>query len=251
MALPRFLVRDLARSSDLVELTAEEAHHAAKVMRLGVGEAVELFDGQGNQCTAHIARVGRDGVACRRGDITRATTEPQSRMTVVQAALAGGGLDGVVRDATMLGAIRIEIVCAERSQISPTSIVRRGLEARWSRIALASAKQCGRSVIPDIQVWASFEAAVGADRSGVRVILAEPGLPAADPWQPSPRTPAASHEAHLLVGPEGGWTVEELRLACDAGWRPWRLGPRTLRADAAAAVALSILSYAWEPGEAC
>lgn len=171
--------------------------------------------------------------------------EPAVRVTLVQSALAGGALDDVVRDATMLGAHRIEFVCPARAQISPLTLERRNLVARWTRVAIASAKQCGRAVVPSLHVWRRLEDALSAERIGDRVLLVEPSIAATSPW--SPRQPLSPRrDAHVLVGPEGGWTSEELDFAGSAGWRPWRLGPRTLRADAAGGVALAVLLHEWE-----
>lgn len=244
----RFLVPDLDASDALVTLPAEEAHHAARVMRLTRGTPVMLFDGMGRECAATLETVGRDGVTCRRGPVIRSSTEPLVRVTLVQSALAGGALDEVVRNATMLGAVRIEVVCPERSQISAATIDRRNLTARWRRVAVASAKQCGRAVVPSLHVWHGLDEALRADRPGHRILLAEPSVAAAAEWSPRDGEGAPPDEAHVLVGPEGGWTGAELERAKEAGWRPWRLGPRTLRADAAGAVALSVLLYEWSAG---
>lgn len=242
---PRFLVPDLDTSGDTLGLSPEEAHHAIRVLRLTAGTAVELFNGSGRECAATIDSISREAVTCRRGPVTASTREPAVRVTLVQSALAGGALDDVVRDATMLGARRVEFVCPERAQISPLTLERRNLVARWTRVAIASAKQCGRAVVPSLHVWRRLEDALTAERAGERVLLVEPSVTATAPWSPRGNV-TARREAHVLVGPEGGWTPVELALAASAGWRPWRLGPRTLRADAAGCAALAVLLHEWE-----
>jgi 16S rRNA (uracil1498-N3)-methyltransferase len=242
---PRFLVPDLDTSGEVLVLSPEEAHHAIRVMRLTAGTLVELFNGAGRECAATIDSISREAVTCRRGPVTASASEPSVRVTLVQSALAGGALDDVVRDATMLGVHRIEIVCPARAQISPPALERRNLMARWTRVAIASAKQCGRAVVPSLHVWRGLEDALAAERAGDRVLLAEPSVTATATWSPREHMDAR-REAHVLVGPEGGWMRVELDLAGSLGWRPWRLGPRTLRADAAGRAALAVLLYEWE-----
>lgn len=242
---PRFLVSDLDTTGEVLVLSPEEAHHAIRVMRLPAGTLVELFNGEGRECAATIESISREVVTCRRGPVSASAREPAVRVTLVQSALAGGGLDDVVRDATMLGASRIEFVCPARAQISPITLERRNLVARWTRVAIASAKQCGRAVVPSLHVWRRLEDALAAERAGERVVLVEPSVTATSPWSPREHV-AVRREAHVLVGPEGGWAPAELDLAGSCGWRPWSLGPRTLRADAAGGAALAVLLHEWD-----
>jgi 16S rRNA (uracil1498-N3)-methyltransferase len=114
---------------------------------------------------------------------------------------------------------------------------------RWQRIAVASAKQCGRAVVPPVLAPCALTECLADARTGIRLMLVEPAAapPGARSWPPVD----ASGAALVLVGPEGGWADEEVARALSAGCLPVSLGPRTLRADAAPLVALSVLQCAW------
>jgi 16S rRNA (uracil1498-N3)-methyltransferase len=106
--------------------------------------------------------------------------------------------------------------------------------------------------VPEVAEPEGLAAWLGSlERRGVRLLLTEPALAVRAPIDLVTLLPAArSDGAVLLVGPEGGWTVDEVALARGAGFVPWTLNPRTLRADAMALAALSVLFYAWEGDQA-
>jgi 16S rRNA (uracil1498-N3)-methyltransferase len=111
-------------------------------------------------------------------------------------------------------------------------------------VAVASAKQCGRAVVPAVLAPRTLcEALAAVHPEAAKLVLVEPSAAAGAPGAGLPAV--APRSAVVLVGPEGGWTDEELALARETGCAPVSLGPRTLRADAAAAVALSVLQYVW------
>lgn len=240
MAVPRFLVPHLSETPERLELPRDEAHHAARVLRLPVGAPVVLFDGDGLECLARVDSLEGGVVTCLREAVGRASNEPPRPVTLVQATLAGSGMDAVVRDATMLGVHAIDVVSAARSQLPMRAVTQRKLVERWQRVAVASAKQCGRARVPTIRCWATMAEAITAPRAGLRLVLVEPSFGAprtAPPFEMS----ATAAPTHVLVGPEGGWTPDEMEAIDRAGWSPWRLGPLTLRADAAGAAALAVL----------
>jgi 16S rRNA (uracil1498-N3)-methyltransferase len=112
---------------------------------------------------------------------------------------------------------------------------------RWRRIALASAKQCGRSVLPAITGARPLDVALRdpAWAGAARLILCEPatGVPSDAPAFD------AGVDVAVLSGPEGGWTPEEVAAAIALGWRPWTCSPLTLRAETAPIVALGIVGW--------
>jgi 16S rRNA (uracil1498-N3)-methyltransferase len=121
----------------------------------------------------------------------------------------------------------------ERSEMTLRTIEKSGRIARWQRIAVASAKQCGRAVVPPVAAPVTLEAALRME--GPRVMLVEPAAGAALSLQALPALSSLS----LYVGPEGGWTAQELRIARDSGAMLLTLGPLTLRADAVPIVAVT------------
>jgi 16S rRNA (uracil1498-N3)-methyltransferase len=122
--------------------------------------------------------------------------------------------------------------------------VRRGhRQARWERVAIASAKQSGRAVVPAIHEPVAFDALLGTEGAGIRLLMVEPACAAAADALVSVPAPEA---AWLATGPEGGWTEREVDDAGRAGWRAVRHGGRVLRADAAPLVALAACQAVWQ-----
>lgn len=116
---------------------------------------------------------------------------------------------------------------------------------RWARVAVAAAKQCGRAVLPRIADVRTLAAVLALpDDVACRLWLTEPAVAAAA----SADVPDPPVKTCLAIGPEGGWTDEEVRAAIEAGWRPWSLAPVTLRAEHVALAALAVVRYAWDAG---
>ena len=166
------------------------------------------------------------------------------RIALAQAVLKGDKIDDVIRDAVMLGVAGIRPLVTERADVPAAAFRQGGRVDRWRRVAISSVKQCGRAVVPDIESPASLAECLAADRSDVRVLLAEPSASAGGGLDTLRRLPAVS-SALMLIGPEGGWTAAEVAVAIQAGSVPITLGPRTLRADAAPLVALALLLHVW------
>jgi 16S rRNA (uracil1498-N3)-methyltransferase len=155
--------------------------------------------------------------------------------------LKGDQMDAAIRDATMLRAAAIRPIASahvavpERAWRAPAAV------ARWRRVAIASAKQCGRAVVPPIEAVSTFDA-VMAGAAGASFICVEPaaGVRAeGDTFEPRPNA------ALVLVGPEGGWSAAELAAAASHGARPISLGPRRLRAETVPTALFSALWTRW------
>ena len=243
MALPRFLAADLDAISGSATLSPEETHHLTSVLRLRAGDEIAVFDGRGGEYRARIERVSREGARLRLVEQLPSAPEPSVRLTLAQAVLKGEAMDDVVRDATMMGVAAIEPLVTERT-IARGVLSGRGAD-RWRRIAIASAKQCRRAVLPTIGAGVPFMNWVEHDSATVRIMLVEPA--ASIPGHPPSvlRGDERPESATLAVGPEGGWTGEEIDAAIRAGWVAITLGRRTLRAVAVPIVAIAVLQALW------
>jgi 16S rRNA (uracil1498-N3)-methyltransferase len=244
--LPRFLgAIDVASAT--ARLDDDEARHLSQVLRLRAGDEVTVFDGAGREFRARVERVSRGGADLALLDESAAAAEPAIRLTLAQAVLKGDKMDDVVRDATMMGVAAIEpLVTAHTvAHMKPG-----GAPERWRRIAVASAKQCRRAVLPSIGAGMTFDDWLARDAAHVKLILLEPAAESAENRATEYTENAglkkeAPGSASLLVGPEGGWSADEIERARRAGYRPLTLGRRTLRADAVPVVAISVLQYLW------
>ncbi len=242
----RFFAPGLDGDSPSVDLPRDEAEHLSRVLRLRVGDRVQVFDGRGREFRGRVHRIGRTTARVVLEGAVQPAPEPSVRLVLAQVVPKGDSMDRIVRDATMLGASAIVPLVSARAEVDSRRLAASGRVARWQRIAVASVKQCGRAYVPDVQQPQSFDACCQTAEGARRFLLAEPGLVSADAVGVRRLlAEAAPASALLIVGPEGGWTDEEVELACRAGCVPLTLGSRTLRADAAAAVAITALQCVW------
>ncbi len=241
--VPRLYVPSLDPRDRTVALPEDEAGHLRRVLRVQAGAAVRIFDGQGREAEARVTSVDRAGVVVEVGEPVVPVPEWRVRVTLAQAVLKGDKIDDVIRDAVMMGVASIQPMLTARTDVPEAAFTRGRRLERWQRIAVSSAKQCGRAVVPPVLAPRSLPDCLRAWTTGPALILVEPAAAPAEPasW-PAGGAPAS---AMLLVGPEGGWTDDEVALSLEAGCVPVSLGPRTLRADAAAIVALSVMFHVW------
>ena len=243
--LPRFYAPHLLIDAERLTLAGDEALHLTRVLRLGPGAALRVFDGRGLERTAVVDAVRRGEVTLDLGDRVDAARELPFRLTLASAVLKGDAMDGIVRDATMLGVTAIQPVVTGRSEVPMAALERGRRHERWHRIAISSAKQCRRAVVPDIAQPAGFTAALNLARGRAVLVLIEPSAPiVSSAVSVLDRIPTGDGVV-VFVGPEGGWSEQELTEAAEAGARLVTLGDRTLRADAMALVALPVLLYVW------
>ncbi len=240
---PRFLVPGMNATLDRVELPEDEAEHLVRVMRLAVGDHVDIFDGRGNIWRAEIVQIGKKSAVVRPIEPGTAARELPVQLSLVVSVLKGDKLDDVVRDAVMLGVTSVRPVVSDRSEIGLAALARGTRIARWRRIAVASAKQCGRAVVPEIYDAAPLDGYFSEKRTAAKVMCVEPAaaLGEVHPVQSIPKSTAVD----LIIGPEGGWAVSEVAAAHDSGAILMSLGSRTLRADAVPIVALTALITTW------
>jgi 16S rRNA (uracil1498-N3)-methyltransferase len=239
--LPRFLAETLDADAGIARLSEDETRHLAQVLRLAVGNEVAVFDGAGREFRARVERLARNGADLKLLDEYPAAPEPAVRLTLGQAVIKGEKMDDLVRDATMMGVTAIEPLVTEHTaaHMKPGRA-----PERWRRIAISSAKQCRRAVVPVIGIGMTLPNWLAQDDAELRLLLVEPsaaveGHPASTLGGNRPAS------ASLLVGPEGGWSMGEIEAAVRAGCVPITLGRRTLRADAVPIVAIGVLQFVW------
>jgi 16S rRNA (uracil1498-N3)-methyltransferase len=242
---PRFFVPGLDPADRVVPLPADEAAHLRRVLRLRPGAIVQVFDGHGHEWRAEVTQATSDRAAVRLVEPLEPARESSVVITLVVTVLKGDKMNAIVRDAVMLGVAAIRPVVAARSEGGLVNPGRQTRLERWRRTAVASAKQCGRAVVPPVHPWQTFESYLESSEAdaGARLMLVEP---AADVAATRLRDVPRPNRAALLVGPEGGWTRDEIAKSVDAGATPVRLGGRTLRADAVPLIALASCQVLWD-----
>jgi 16S rRNA (uracil1498-N3)-methyltransferase len=231
-----------------VSLPDEEAEHLTRVLRLKRGDPIVVFNGRGRVFDATVHSSRKSGAEVLIGATCHAAPEPRVAITLVQAALKGDKMDDVVRDAVMVGVAAIQPIVATRSEVTLSVLSRGRRRERWERIAVSSAKQAGRAVVPVVLPPEPFEAVAAfveeRQLPTPMLMLVEPGATAetvtlGDLDSQPPR------EASLVIGPEGGWTAQEIAAASER-CRLVTLGGRTIRADAMALVAVAALFAKWK-----
>jgi 16S rRNA (uracil1498-N3)-methyltransferase len=236
----------LDAGDETVTLPRDEAEHLTRVLRLGPGDTVSVFDGRGREFLARVVAAVRRDV--RLLLLSRIEPPPESpvAITLVPAILKADKLDDIVRDGVMLGVAAIQPIVTSRAETTISALLHGARLDRWRRIALASAKQCGRAVLPEVRTPLTFENYLSEPRPDPTLMLVEPNVVAdADTPARLLARPTPS-DAAVLVGPEGGWTEVEWQQARGGGMQLITLGRRTLRADAAPVAALSVLQFLWD-----
>lgn len=239
--LPRFYV-PVIDAAGIGVLPDEEATHLTRVLRLGVGAAVEVFDGRGGVWVATVTEIARRHVVVMTTAGLPAPAEPRVRVRLVVSALKGDKLDDVVRDAAMVGVSDIQVVVTQRSEVSMAAVLRGGRVDRWRRIAVSSLKQCGRAMLPTVHDPQSLARWASSGAHGTLLVMCEPAAGEGRRISDVPRT----GEVTLVVGPEGGWTPDELALLSGMGAIAVQCGGLTLRADAAPLVGVAALCEGWQ-----
>ncbi|MGE0461359.1 MAG: 16S rRNA (uracil(1498)-N(3))-methyltransferase [Vicinamibacterales bacterium] len=249
---PRFYLPGLDEGGSGT-LTGDEAAHLTRVLRLGVGDDIDVFDGAGRMFHARVEDVAGGHVRVRAVGPAPSAPEAALRVTLVMAVLKGDKMDDVVRDATMMGVVALQPIVTARSEVRLAALARAHRMERWKRIAISSAKQCGRATVPDVRPPVELRTWIveSADRtdggrsrpeSDAVIVLQEPSLGVTAALGDVPRAPGVQ----LAVGPEGGWAEDERAAFEAARFRAVSLGGRTLRADVAPVVAMAALFEAWQ-----
>jgi 16S rRNA (uracil1498-N3)-methyltransferase len=226
-------------------LPREAAVYVARVHRAGVGEGLVLFDPEhAIEAEARVVAVGAGGrsVTVRIGAVRPAEVRAARSVTLVQALGKGDKVDAIVRDATELGATRIVPAIAERSVARPEDAAARA--ARWRRIAVEAARQCGRGDVPAIEAPAPLGevlAALAARPEGARGFGAclAPGAP--ETLGAALGGLAAGTAVTIVVGPEGGLSDGEVAACEAAGLGRFGLGEFELRTETVCAAVLGAL----------
>ena len=224
-----------------IELGVEESHHLSRVLRLQVGAIVFAFDGTGQEWECEVMASHKSASQLT---IRRQLDEPVEsplRLTLAQALVEGDKFDLVVQKATELGVTRIIPLITAHCEIRQAGERSEQRLQRWQRISLEALKQCRRRHLVTITNPLPFPDLCNELNGQPALLLAEHG---GGPMPTLPDSfPDSSRELTLIVGPEGGWSERELKIAASAGLSLVHLGPRILRTETAAITGISIAQY--------
>ena len=228
------------QSSGMVEIIDDEAHHIRNVLRHKQGDEIVVVDGCGMAYWVTVIDMERDSIT---GQITKKEQswgEATIPIKVIVPVLKGQRMDTVIEKGTELGVTSFLVT---QTTHSVAKITDNKLD-RWRRIALAAMKQCLRSALPDISQFPNLKAALESGQAGTAMVFyAEMnGERLLDIVDLKGEVQANRHTTFVMaVGPEGGFSEEELSLMDIYGAMPFNLGKRRLRSDTAVIAALSQL----------
>ncbi len=239
--MPRFYCSPPLPLSGSFELPADVAHHASRVLRLREGDAVQIFDGIGNEYHGVIAELSGKRVVV--GNITVLNTNRESplHITLAQALSNSEKMDWVIQKATELGVTEIQPLATERSVAKLSSERAEKRIEHWQQVATAACEQCGRNVLPKIHAPLDIMAWLQQTRitPDTKFIL----LPEGASSLSSQIKPLGN--ITLLIGAEGGFAPAESESALLCGFTPIRMGARVLRTETAAVAGLAALQMLW------
>jgi len=241
----RFFVGDVLAEDSLISLTGKEANHIRNVLRMKPGDALNVMDGKGHLFEASIEKIHHKGVEVKIIKSLPAPSPSPIQIHLGQALIKSRPMDLLIQKATELGVSSITPFFSERTNLRIKNEHLSRKMVHWEGIMKAACKQTGRPNLPTLYPPLAFEAFIAnpPHQETLKVLL----------WEAEKKTDlnsilrATGKKLHVvtIVGPEGGFTLKEIRLAMDAGFRIVSLGSRILRSDTAAITFVSIIQYEW------
>lgn len=246
----RLHVSASALDAGAATVQGEQHHYLFRVLRLAVGDELVVFDGHGREANAIVESVSAQQATLRLGDARETDEARGPRMIAMPALIKGERMEWCVQKLVELGVSTIAPVRAARSVVKLDAKRAANRRSRFEGIASNAARQCGRSTVPDIRPIGSLAEAIGSLEAELKLVFttALPGRGLAEVLAGAQPSSVA-----FAIGPEGGFTPDEVEGLVEAGFVAVGLGPRVLRAETAAVAALAALSYALgdlgNPGE--
>lgn len=234
----------------IAKLSTDETRHLSRVLRLKSGDEAFVFDGCGREYRCTFLKVDEDCARLRVLDELLDAVESPLRLTLGQSLAKGDKFDFIVQKATELGVSSIVPLITDHADVKLAD--ERGAKRleRWRRISLEALKQCGRRTIVEtrnpmsvtalLDIEAPHPAEQPLETRAVFVFSEKGGALVHTVLAGTPNTSAVT----VLIGPEGGWSDDEFSLFAERGVKSVTLGPRTLRTETAAIVAMTLIQHA-------
>jgi 16S rRNA (uracil1498-N3)-methyltransferase len=226
---PRFFIDAPLAAGATIALPPAVDHHARRVLRLREGDAITCFNGRGGEYAVRLLDDGRAAIDA----FDPVERESPLDLTLIQALIAEDKLAWVIEKAVELGVTRILIAPAKRG------VVRLGADrlgkrlARWNDIVMSACCQCGRNRLPGAAFASNLPDALACVDAQQKFVLAPEAAVAL--------ASATTQPTAIAIGPEGGFTADEIECAQQAGFVPASFGPRILRTETAGLAAIAAL----------
>ena len=235
MRLTRSHVELPLRAGEEIALPEDVAAHLLRVLRLQVGEACVLFNGDGHDYDARISALGKRDARAQIVGVRHLDNESPLRIVLLQGIARGEKMDWILQKATELGVARILPVDSERSEVKLDAARAQKRLAHWREVVVAACEQSGRAVVPDVLPPQALAQAAPL-REGRGLLLDPQGAASL-----ATLGGQAFDACTLAIGPEGGWSPRDRGQLDAAGYEGVRLGPRILRTETAGIAAIAAL----------
>lgn len=241
--MQRYFVEDGQINGSWIIITnRDDLYHISKVMRFRVGTKLVCVDGKGHDYLSEITQITKQAVHCKVLKIMPSQGEPKTQLIVAQALPKGERWDWVLQKGTELGVTQFIPFTSERTvvKVHPEKVAKK--RERWQRIVKEAAEQSGRGIIPEVSRPISWSELLSyLEKTETAWIAYEKG---GKSLQSCMQQLSTSNQIVLIIGPEGGFSEQEIESAVHAGAIPITLGPRILRTETASLVALSCILFA-------
>jgi 16S rRNA (uracil1498-N3)-methyltransferase len=219
-----------------LKLDDKASHHLARVLRAKIGDSLLLFNGKGGEYTAEITHIDKKSVEVRVMAFLQREVESPIHIHLAQGIARGEKMDFIVQKAVELGVTSITPLVTERCNVRLDSEREEKRLQHWHAVVVSACEQSGRNRLPNLEKTAFLKDWLASAKGDYRFILSphvEKKLPAT----------VIKEQATivLLIGPEGGFSDEEVKLAVENGFMPLNLGKRILRTETASIAAITAL----------
>ena len=218
--------------ADAITLEGNAAHYLSRVLRLSEGAEVVLFNGDGHDYACRLEAFSRGQVMARVMERTPNGCESPLKLTLSQALSRGERMDYSLQKATELGVHAIQLLTSERVELRLKGERLGKRMAHWHGVVTSASEQCGRATVPELRAPVTLEA--WSKGAGLRLLLDAGGSEPLARVKPGPA-------ADLAIGPEGGFSENEVELAVRNGATAVSMGPRILRTETAGPAAIAVL----------
>lgn len=239
MRIPRIYTDTPLQAGAEAQLDDNAARHVGRVLRMQPGQALSLFNGDGQDYRALIASAGKKNVTVQVEQPTANGSESALEIVLGQTLSKGDRMDYAVQKATEMGVSRIVPLSTEHCDVRLKSDREDKRLSHWRSVAISAAEQCGRARVPDIlPVMNITEWLEYSRRCDLRLVLHHRTKQSLDSL-------AKPNSVALMIGPEGGLSADEIAQAEKSGFLPIALGPRVLRTETAPVAAMALCQWLW------
>jgi 16S rRNA (uracil1498-N3)-methyltransferase len=239
MRCPRIYTPQKLTANSTIPLDAEAAHHVARVLRMQCGDALTLFNGDGSEYAATIASADKKSVQVAIGNVNSVDRESPLAIHLGIAISKGERMDWVIQKAVELGVTEITPLQTERVEVRLNNEREEKKLSHWQAIAISACEQSQRNRIPVIHAPQSLSNWLDSINTEAKFVLHHRSDIALESYATPPKSVA------LLIGPEGGLSESEIKMAEKKDFSPLRLGPRVMRTETAPIAAISVLQFLW------